>query len=152
VIDLSDVSCTVDFSSTVTPFDIDRAVADLAELREVKKALDEWETELSAWLTEALGYNTLTLDSGQSVEIKRGNDRKAWDHDELRRVVLARARDERIIDPETGEAEDLAEATLRVLTDCAHIDYWRKGALSERGLDVDEFCQTTAGRPRVVIT
>jgi hypothetical protein len=151
MIDVSDVSCTVDYASTVTPFDIDRAVSDLAELREVRKALADWEAELSEWLAEALGFNTLTLDDGKEVTVRRGTTRKTWDHDQLLRVVLARSRDERVIDPETGEAEDLAEATLRVLTDCAHIDYWRKGALSERGLDVDEFCETTAGRPRVVI-
>jgi hypothetical protein len=152
MIDVSDVSCTVDYASTVTPFDIDRAVSDLAELREVRKALADWEAELSEWLAEALGFNTLTLDDGKEVTVRRGTTRKTWDHDQLLRVVLARSRDERVIDPETGEAEDLAEATLRVLTDCAHIDYWRKGALAKRGLDIDEFAETTAGKPRVVIS
>ena len=152
MIDLSDVSCSVDYLSTVTPFDIDQAVADLAELREIRQGLADWENELTAWLAEALGFNTLTLDDGKEVTVKRGNTRKAWDHDSLLRVVLARVPEmSGSSTPKTGRPKTLAEA------DAAGVDGLRphrllaEGALAKRGLDVDEFCETTAGRPRVVI-
>jgi hypothetical protein len=151
VIEVDEHDIHVAYSSSLLDFDVDDAVQELAGLREVRAALADWENELTEMLAEALGRNTITVDGIGEVTVRQGAARKAWDHDQLLRVVLARSRDERIVDPETGEAEDLAEATLRVLTECAHIDYWRKGALSERGLDVDEFCETTAGRPRVVI-
>jgi hypothetical protein len=150
VIDLSDVSCTVDYESTVTPFDIDRAVSDLAELREIRKGLADWEAELSEWLAEALGYNTLTLDSGHTVQVRRSTDRKAWDHDALIRLVIARGRDERRV-TEDGEYESEGEAVGRALMECARPS-WRVTALRERGIDPDEYAETSPGKIGVVIT
>ena len=147
---ITETSCRALYRSTSEPFDVDQAVRDLIALREVREALAQWEGVLTELLEAALGYNTTEVD-GRQVSVKRGANRKSWDHDGLARVVLARARDERAIDPETGEAEDLAEAALRVLRDCAHIDYWRKQALAGRGVDVDEYCATSPGRVTVVV-
>jgi hypothetical protein len=146
--------------SSGNPFDaatdgaqvLDQAVIDLRDLREVIAALRAWEGVLTDFLADALGRNTIDVEDVGRVEIKRSANRKAWDHQALRARVLAAGRDERIIDPLTGEAEDLGSAVLRVLTDCAQIAYWRKEALAQRGIDVDEYCEQTPGGVRVVIT
>ena len=150
MIDLSDVSCTVDFSSTVTPFDIDRAVADLAELREIRKGLADWESELTVWISEAIGRNTITVDGVGEVQVRQATDRKAWDHDALYRLVIARARDERRMDAETGEYESEGEAVGRALMECARPS-WRVTALRDRGIDPDEYAESSSGKTSVVI-
>lgn len=152
MIDLTPDSITVDgYTSTVDDFDVDRAVADLARLREIKQALSDWEQELTSWLSEALGRNEIDS-AGLHVEVKRGVARKAWDNDALIRLVIAKGRDERAVDKESGEAlESEGEAVGRALMACARPN-WRVLALRERGIDPDEFCETSPGKVSVILT
>ena len=77
------------------------------------------------------------------VEVAKRRNRK-WDHEAATRHVVARALDERVADPNTGEIEPSWQAVARALRECAGIAYWRAGALRERGLDPDEFAETTS--------
>jgi hypothetical protein len=131
--------------------DIEQALTDLRDLRAAQATLRMWDHLLSEWVADFLGRNEIDVDGVGHVQVRHGAVRKAWDHPALTRLVLARARDERIVTAD-GEYEDVGEAAVRVLTDCAHIDYWRVGKLRERGVDPDEYVETTPGRVSVVIT
>lgn len=79
------------------------------------------------------------------VSIHRPKNRKAWDHDALAGHVL----DAHLLRLE-GDIPD--PWTVREwLMGAAHIDYWRVGELADLGIDVDEFCTSTPGRPTVTI-
>lgn len=85
------------------------------------------------------------------VEVKRSASRTQWDNDTLAAHVIARARDERMFDPDTGEAlEDEHSAALRVLKDCASFS-WKVTGLRQHGIDPAEFCTETWKRPSVVL-
>ena len=145
-------SISVTYESTVDDFDVDRAITDLARLRDIKRQLVDWEGELTDWLADALGFNRIEVDGVGVVEIKRGANRKEWDNDALWRLVVARARDERRVDPETGEAlESEGEAVGRVLNECMR-PAWRLTPLRERNIDPDEYSTSTPGRTSVVIS
>lgn len=98
-----------------------------------------------------------TVEGVGDVEKSWGYDRSGWDHDSLFNLVLARARDERGVDEETGEYEDPAVVVLRVLRECAGIGYWKVGnkdkgtGLKGRGIDPDEYCTVTDKRPSVSV-
>lgn len=84
------------------------------------------------------------------VEVSKRRNRK-WDHEEATKHVVARALDERAVDPDTGEIEPSWVAVARALRECAGISYWRVGALRDRGLDPDEFAETTSEAKSVTI-
>ena len=152
-IDIDEIHCAVlyDSADPAEHGDIDRAVRDLAALRAARKALADWELVLADYLADALGRNTITVDGVGTVLVKHGAKRTEWDNDALHRAVVARARDERRIDPDTGEViESEGEAVGRVLADCARPS-WRLTALRALGLDPDEYCATSPGRISVVI-
>jgi hypothetical protein len=140
------------YESSVDDFDVDRAVADLAQLRAIKAALSDWDRELCEWIGDALGRNQTDVDGVGHVEVKRGAARKEWDSDALIRLVIAKGRDERKVDVETGEVlESEGEAVGRALMECARPN-WRVTALRARGIDADEYCSTSPGRVNVILT
>lgn len=73
---------------------------------------------------------------------QHGWTRKDWDHDDLLPRVVARAQDERRMDPESGTPlETEGQAVARVLRECAGFAYWKVRELAVRGIDADEFCR-----------
>lgn len=131
-------------------------VGDLAHLllvvRRGMKALGRLEDDIEDALYLAIPGKSTEVEGVGLVEKKRGGYRKTWDHDALLRLVTARARDERRFDEATGEYEAEAEAVSRVLSACAGIGYWRVGALTERGIDADEYCERVEGRPSILFS
>jgi hypothetical protein len=97
------------------------------------------------------GIGTLEKTSGYGP-------RKNWDTENLIPVVYARARDERQYDEETGEYEPEGAAVLRVLLECARLD-WRTGkkptsgfigeGLRRLGIDPDEYSHRDKNVPTV---
>lgn len=85
------------------------------------------------------------------------SDRKDWRHDDLFDLMLARARDERELDEETGEYEDLGVVVIRVLRDCVSVGGWKLGKAEEgtglrgRGIDPDEFSRVDRGRDTISV-
>lgn len=151
-IDTTDISLSYASTDPGEHLDIEVALRDLHELREIKQALTMWEGVLTDWIADYLGRNTMDLDGVGHVEVKHGANRKEWDNDALWRLVVARARDERKIDPETGEAlESEGEAVGRVLGECMRPS-WRLTPLRERDIDPDEYCQVSPGKTSVVIS
>ncbi len=119
-------------------------VDELAGVRAERARLRTVEIDLELQIDDAMTGRFLRVGLFE-LERRRGANRKAWDHDGLLSVVLARSRDERICDQATGEYEDPGAAAVRVLAETAHIDYWRTQPLRARGVDVDEYCTTTPG-------
>jgi hypothetical protein len=93
--------------------------------------------------------NGVTLERGSPS----GGDQ--WGVEDVLDHLYARARDERQMDEETGEYESDGSALLRLVKECAGIQYFRKGkkgddpgpGLRAHGLDPDEFL-TPASGPR----
>lgn len=136
------------------PFDgmtIDEAARRLAALKAQRKELDVLMGDLESWLAERLPRGGMAVEGVGWLEAKPATKRTQWDHDEVVRHVTARARDERQVDPETGEYEPVEEAIVRVLRECAGIGYWKVTGLRARGLDPDEFCTVERGPRRVTI-
>lgn len=141
-------------------FDLDRAISDLAELRSVRKAIADWELVLETYIADSLGRNVTTVEGVGTVQVRYGTDRKAWATHDLLRAVL----DSRMPPDCNGEAHpsDDGEATVkgeavRVSPDASRIlQVWNLGtprvtALRERGIDPDEFAETTPGKVTVTI-
>lgn len=115
------------------------------------KALKEQRDHIVAELAALMPSKVVELPGLGTLERKGGKDRKAWMHDDLFRVLLARSRDERRADPETGEYESPEEAAVRVIRECAGVGYWRVEPLRKRGLSVDEYCTSTPAPPTVIL-
>lgn len=128
---------------------IDVLVQDLLDTRARIKQFREHERILiDAIYDSALQRKTETRFG--LVEVSKRRNRK-WDNDEAVKHVVARALDERQVNQETGEVEPSWVAVARALRECAGISYWRVGALKERGLDPDEFAETTSEAKAVTI-
>jgi len=112
----------------------------LLDLRNLKHLLAIVYKSAEQALIRSLG-DRRNLETGDGLyEVRRSMKRTGWDHDELWRHVVARARDERRVDEATGEYESESEAIARVLFRCARPS-WRLTALRDMGLDPDEFCK-----------
>jgi len=121
---------------------LDELVEALLDTRERITQLREHEQFLISEIHDAApGRKTETAFG--LVEVSKRRNRR-WDHDELTKHVVSRALDERHIDPDTGEVEPSWVVVTRALRECAGISYWRIGALRDRGLDPDEFAETTS--------
>lgn len=163
VIDIDEAHCAVTYDSAdpAEHGDLDRAVRNLAELRQARQTLADWELVLTEWIADALGRNTLTVDGVGTVEVKRGAQRKEWDIHSLLRMVLDSRRPP---DTDTGEADPaddghavVKDEPVTVSPDLGRVlDVWNLGAprttaLRDRGIDPDEFCATAPGKTSIVI-
>lgn len=77
------------------------------------------------------------------AKVTRARDRKAWEHRPLAQAVLDAHLTERGF-----EQPDPWEAITWVL-DAAGVAYWKVTTLRELGIDVDQYCETTPGKPQV---
>ena len=121
---------------------LDELVEALLDTRERIIQLREHEQFLVSEIHDAAPGRKTETEHGL-VEVSKRRNRR-WDHDELTKHVVSRALDERHIDPDTGEVEPSWVVVTRALRECAGISYWRIGALRDRGLDPDEFAETTS--------
>lgn len=112
----------------------------LADVRDIKQDAARVYDEIERFYLAECGDKKLEVLNLGIVEVKSSVRRTAWDHDSLWKVVVARALDERQVDPDTGELlEREAETISRVLRECASPS-WRVTALRARGIDESEFC------------
>lgn len=72
-----------------------------------------------------------------------------WDHDAMWDHVRAIAKETRVVDRETGEAEPMEEAIVRVARMLQSPGQWRKTPLKDRGIDPKELCESTWGKKTV---
>lgn len=140
--------------------DIETALRDLADLREIRTALGDWEYLLTEWVADYLGRNTITVEGVGTAQVRYGTDRKEWDKHRLLRAVLDSFRpptDDGEVHPsdggmaEVGGEQVSCSLDLARVLDCFNLPAPRVTALRERGIPVDEFCTSTAGKTTVVI-
>lgn len=81
------------------------------------------------------------LASGVTVEKKSSKDRRGWEHKGLASVVADRIRN-LAVDMDTGERILSTEEMIVKLLDYVQPSYWRVTALSDIGVNADDFCQT----------
>jgi hypothetical protein len=105
-------------------------------------ALRLQEGELVDRLAAEMTEDRLEIPDLGVFERRRKADRKAWDHEGLRRELWKRA--ECNVDPETGEIESEAEAQVRTIFECARTE-WRTTALRKYGIDPNEYAEVTYG-------
>lgn len=132
------------------PADVDTLAHLLVEARRAKRAISDVERAIESALATAMPKKQITVQGVGTLERRKGNDRKAWDHERLGARIAALSRDERVLDESTGVIEGEAEAAVRVLLACARPDY-RVTALRERGLDPDDYCLSEPGRTSVQV-
>ena len=128
-----------------------------AWLGDARRRLAEVEADAVARLGTADGRpDMLTLEDGRLVTVRRGKDRKSWDHErwqhDARAVVAARADDtwaDGLVDPVTGETVTAAAVVMPSLVQVEKVHGAgppRVAAVRELGLDVDDYCQVSPGR------
>lgn len=114
----------------------------LAAIRDARQDLAKFAATVEADLMAAAGERRFTVDGLGEVEIKKTTKRTQWANEDLTKVVVARALDERIVDEATGEYEPREQAVARVLSECARPS-WRLTPLRARAIDPDEFSTVT---------
>jgi hypothetical protein len=120
---------------------------------ESRKILKQVEDGLSQACAARMDRRRKTIEGIGTLERHTSGGRTNWDHDGILRHLLARSRDERRIDSETGEVlESGEEALLRAIKEAAGIGYWRLEPLRRRGLDPDEFAEMKPSKPYITIS
>jgi hypothetical protein len=122
-----------------------------ALLAEVRRRLAELEAVLvRAAAITARDHNLPrqgVFADGRLWELKRGQDRKAWDHDswqaDARRQILS-GLPEQLVNPDTGEGVDVAEL-LAAVENVHGAGAPKVGVLKKLGLDPGDYCEQVAG-------
>lgn len=127
------------------------ALAMVARVQAARRTLAEVETITTRWLgLTATIPKTGTLPDGSTYEVKRGQNRKSWDHDswkhDVRAKVLARAgvAGHDLVDPETGDLVDV-QGLLTWVQEVSGSAAPRLTNLRGLGLDPDDYCETFPG-------
>lgn len=135
------------------PTGVDSLAGALHQLREAQRALGDAARDVEAHLAEAMGKEKVVVVAGLgTLERKASPVKPVWNHEALSKRLAAASRDERVVNPDTGEIlETDAEAAIRVFRECAAVTYYRLGKLSERGIDGKDFREAEGWRTTVRI-
>lgn len=121
----------------------------LLAIREARRVLSQAEEVIEASLAETIPGGGEQIDGVGFVEVKSVAEKETWLWDELLPVLIARARDARDIDPETGEVADPVEHAINWLARIVGLTASKKGRKTElrkvlgSQYDLDEFVRTT---------
>ena len=128
-----------------------RELAQLEDIRIQLKELRYLETETISNIYQLKPPYKAMYGGIGMVTVAQSKSKK-WDNESVFNVLVARARDARRINKETGEVlESEGQAVRRVIEECAGIGYWRVTALKEYGVDPDEYYETTSTKPSIRI-
>lgn len=131
--------------------DDDRVVGLIGRVRAIRATLGMVETVATRWAGQSpyIG-KTGVLADGTHYEIRRGRDRKAWQHDgwkhDVRERVLDRAglAGHEVVDTETGELVDL-QTLLTWVQEQHGSTAPRVTELRKLGLEPDDYCESFPG-------
>lgn len=137
---MSELAADIEQNYDAAPLNRDEKVHLLCYLRDLRADLAVFAKRVENDLLADAGERRWVVDGLGEVEVKKRTKRSRWHSDDLTRVVVARALDERILDDVTGEYEAAHEAVARVLSECSR-PAWRVMPLRARGIQVDEFCE-----------
>lgn len=141
----------------------------VSQLRQINTAsVDDWcqmileisnfKTQLSfmfeAVTTQALQLmdetEIVTLPSGDTIEKKWSKDRKGWKHKELAEIVAERI-ETSAVDMDTGEIVLSVHEMIKKMLDYVQPSYWRVTALSDIGINADDYCQAGDSKPSISV-
>lgn len=88
--------------------------------------------------------------AGATMELRRSDSRKAWDHKALGAEVAERLV-QSAVDFETGEVLKSTEELIMDVLTYAGVSYWKVKALNNLGISADEYCEVTEGPMKVRI-
>jgi hypothetical protein len=128
-----------DFDELLAAFqvcDLPDALEARAVLATASMGLGQCREQLDTLIGDAMGTYRVVVDGFGFVERHHKKSRTKWDRDAL----LSAVRDTRLVDPETGEVID--PTPLDKVLHVWNLGAPRLGALKERGIDADEFCET----------
>lgn len=124
--------------------DWEALITGLAPIQAVLGDLRQLEREVKAHIVDTMPERQVTVEGVGTVERVKKVTRRNWDSAELLRFIVNGA----LVDSETGEIPSSpVEAVERVMAEiyaCAPFTGstgWRVGALKERGIVVDEWCE-----------
>lgn len=115
----------------------------LGVLRSALSALRDLDAALVRHIYVNGEHGDVQVEGLPVAKVTRARDRKAWEHRPLAQAVLDAHLTERGF-----EQPDPWEAITWVL-DAAGVSYWKVTALRELGIDADQYCETTPGKPQV---
>lgn len=90
------------------------------------------------------------LSTGYTVEKTWDKNRKGWQHKDLASVVAEKIQSSSV-DMDTGEVVLSTKDMITALLDYVQPSYWRVTALSNIGVDADDFCQAGEPEPKISI-
>lgn len=117
---------------------LDDSLACWAAMEEARRILAVSCADLADRLADMMGEKRRTVIDVGTFERHRKADRKHWDTDDLRRVVL----DTRLV---TLDGEIIDESPLDKILDVWNLSAPRITRLRARGIDPDEFCEVQRG-------
>lgn len=123
----------------------------LDELRTVRQSLATIEAAVEAAAAKLMPRERVEL-PGFTAQRRGGGKTTSWQHDRIADRLVT----ELCTDPDTGELQDEtyhnANLVREAILDAAAITYWRKSVLRNRGVRVDDLCETERGRFTIQIT
>lgn len=125
----------------------EHVVALVAGVQDVRRLLAETEAALARTVgRDEMAPREGVLPDGRRYEVRKGANRKAWDHDRWREDVRAQVLSGvgPLVDTDTGEAVD-PWALLQAVQEAHGAGAPRVGALKALGLDVGDYCETVPG-------
>lgn len=125
----------------------------LSRLREHRRAVSDLERDVEQRIAAGMGQDIINLGDDVVLERRRGTKRTKWQSEQVlaQLGIQARVDADGVVQPPDGQFTRLYEA----VQDCCPLTAslsWRAGALRERGIDPDEFCESAAGRVAVAVS
>ena len=128
------------------------------ELSEMVYELSQFKSQLNMIYNEVCQTATQKMLDGQAVILNTGytvektwdKNRKGWQHKDLASVVAEKIQSS-AVDMDTGELVMSTKEMITALLDYVQPSYWRVTALSNIGIDADDFCQAGEPEPKISI-
>jgi len=94
--------------------------------------------------------DAVPVSSGEMVVKEWSKNRKGWQHKELA-VAVSEKIQMLSVDMDTGERIMDTAQMIQAMLDYVQPSYWRVGALSNIGLNADDYCQAGDAEPKIRI-
>lgn len=131
--------------------DRDTLASLLMDLRDVKKQAGDVFATCERRLLNEAGERSFDVPMLGRFEVRRSTKRTGWVWDRLIPDLIAKAREERRYNSDSGEVEGEGEATARVLRDCVSFSSAKVTGLRARGLSDDDYCTVEEGAYSVML-
>lgn len=93
---------------------------------------------------------SVVLQSGETIEKKWSKNRTGWQHKDLAQVVAGRI-ENLAVDMDTGERVLTTSEMITKLLDFVQPSYWRVTALTDIGVNADDYCQAGESKASISI-